>query len=108
MEPVTLAAVTSALTLLGSEAAKGIISESGKDLWKIAKERFGWSTDPPADSLAIDIANRLKGDESLTNELAELLKSRPDVGVASALVGRIEAGKVIVASSISVSRDFKM
>ena len=108
IDPVTLATVTSALSYLGLKAADGALSKVGQDLWNTVKNRFGWTNNPSPENLAVEIATRLKDDESLTNELTDLLKSQNQVGNASALVGRIEAGKVVVAATINVSGDFKM
>ena len=94
---------------LAIKAADGTISEAGKDLWKTVRARLGWSADPAPESLAVDIAERLKDDQALASELAELLQSKPDqAGDASLLVGRIKAGKVVVAGTINVSGDFRM
>lgn len=107
-DPVILATVTSALSVLGLKAIDGVLSEAGKDLWKTVKQRLCWSADPSPDNLATGIAARLKDDPTLTNQLAELLKSQPEAGTASALVGNIQAGKVVVAGTVNVSGDFKM
>jgi hypothetical protein len=107
-DPVLLATVTSALCYLGQTALAGAVSEAGKELWQLAKQRLGLTADPSSEDLAVNIAKRLKDDPALTNELADLLKSKPEAGNASAMVGRIEAGKVVVAGTINVSGDFKM
>jgi hypothetical protein len=91
------------------KAIEGTTSEACKDLWKTVRSRLGWSTNPPPESLAVDIAERLKNDQSLASELAELLQSRPtQAGDASLLVGRLKAGKVVLASVINVSGDLNM
>jgi hypothetical protein len=107
-DPITLAVVTAALTHLGLKTVEGTVSEAGKDLWRTVKNRLGWAADPAPDDLAVRIASQLRDDDSLTNELADLLHSRREAGNASALVGRIKAGKVIVAGSVNIGGDFKM
>jgi len=109
MDPVTLAVVTTGLSHLALKATEGTVSEAGKDLWAIVREKLGWTADPKPDSLAVRIAERLQDDSALTSELAELLRSKPDqAGTASLLVGRIKAGKVVVAGTVNVSGDFRM
>jgi hypothetical protein len=109
VDPVVLAVVSSAVTQLALKVIEGSSSEAGKDLWKAVKKRLGWATNPPVDSLSIEIANRLKDDEKLTNEVTDLLKGKPsEVGAASALVARIEASKVVVAHTMTVEGDFRM
>jgi hypothetical protein len=107
-DPVLLATVTSALCYLAQATIAGAVSQAGKDLWQSAKHRLGLSTDPSSEDLAVNIADRLKNDPGLTTELAELLKSEPAAGSASLTVGRIEAGKVVVAGTLNVVGDFRM
>jgi hypothetical protein len=107
-DPVLLSTVTAALSFLAQAVIAGTISEAGKELWLSAKQRLGFTADPPPDELAVSIAVRLKDDPALASELAELLKSEPRAGQASLMVGRIEAGKVIVAQTLNVAGDFKM
>jgi hypothetical protein len=107
-EPVTLAVVTSALTHLGLKAIDGTLSEAGKDLWKNVKERLGLTIDPSPEDLPASIGSRLKNDGTLTNQLTELLRSHAGAGKASALVGHLQADKVVVAGTLNVTGDFKM
>lgn len=107
-DPVLLSTVTAALSFLAQTVIAGGVSEAGRQLWLSAKQRLGFTGDPPPEELAVSIAVRLKDDPALASELAELLKSEPGAGKASLMVGRIEAGKVIVAGTLNVSGDFKM
>lgn len=107
-DPAALATITAALTLLGVKAVEGTVTEAGKDLWKTVRKLLGWNSDPPADSLAPRIALRLRDDEALTIRLAELLRSHPEAGTPSLMVGSIQAGKVVVAETLNVSGDFSM
>jgi hypothetical protein len=109
MDPVILATVTSAITLVATEVTKGAASEAGKALWTKIKGMFGWSTDPSPPDLAADIARKLANDAELTKKIVELLKAQPENDQrASSLVRNIDAEKVVVAGKIEVSGDFIM
>ncbi len=109
MDPVTLATVTAALTALGTEAAKATAAEAGKNAWAAVRRLFGWSKDPPKPSLAPTIARQLKARPDLVAAAVEIL-SDPGLGTPAALAGQIQvkAGKVVIASTITVGGDFKM
>ena len=107
MEPITLATVTSALTVMASEFAKGSLSEAGKDAWSKIKGLFGWKAEPAAAELAPRIAQHLQQDDQLARQVILLLREQP-VGTASTLVGSIDAEKVVVADTINVSGDLNM
>lgn len=49
MEPLTLATLTGAVTVLASEVGKGIASEAGKSAWGRIKSLFNWSADRAED-----------------------------------------------------------
>ena len=109
MDPITLATVTSAVSVLASECAKGAASDAGKDLWARIKSLLSWSKDPELADLAPLLAKQLSANEKLALNIVELLKGSPEAEtVAGKLVGRIDAQKVIVAGRIEVSGDFKM
>ena len=107
MDPITLATVTAALTMLATECAKGVASEAGKSAWTKIKSLFGWKAEPAPAQLPTDIAERLAKDDALLSQVAELLKKK-STGTASMMVGSIRAKKVVVAKKIKVGRDFKM
>jgi hypothetical protein len=96
MDPITLAAVTAALTVLATECGKGAASQAGKDLWSKAKSLFGWTKDPELPDLSIAIAERLQNDKKLAAELAKLLQERQQETTVAALVGRIDAKNVTI------------
>ena len=108
MDPVTLATITSAVTVLASECAKGAAGEAGKDIWGKIKALFTWKDDPPLSSLSEKIAKEIQGDPSVAAQIVELLKSDAGSGNAGTLVSNITAKKVVVAQSIHVQRDFQM
>lgn len=107
MDPITLATATSAITTLAVEVAKGTASEVGKDVWSQIKKLFGWRGQPPDSELAPTVARRLVDDAALARQVVTLLQQHP-TGPSSALVGSIDAEKVVVAGEINVSGDFKM
>ena len=88
MEPVTLAVVTSACTVLAKEVAKGAASEAGKSLWnKISSRLFSNSKENPgSEEIPAKIALKLKDDEELLDELIKLLKSNSEAGSSSSIV----------------------
>jgi hypothetical protein len=109
MDPVVLATVTSATTLIATEVAKGAAGEAGKALWSQIKGMFGWQNDPSPPDLAPEIARRLANDAELTKAIIELLKARREISPeASSLVQNISAEKVVVAQTLNVGGDFHM
>ncbi|MBT9333000.1 hypothetical protein [Paracidobacterium acidisoli] len=104
MDPITLATATSALTVLGTECAKGLASEAGKDVWSKAKSLLGWTKEPEPDQLPQVIATKLHGDEELLSQALKLLADAPardqSTQIASSLVGNLKSEKTIVAQKI--------
>ena len=92
MEPVTLAVLTSAATVLASEVGKGIASEAGKSAWGRIKSLFKWSAEPAEADLSAAIARALEANESLARQVVEILQAQP-TGAASTLVGSISVDK---------------
>jgi len=107
MDPITLATITAAVTVLATEAAKGAASEAGKDLWGKLKTLFGWQTDPKPEELPQTLARRINDDAQLAKQVLDLLQQHPTT-TASAMVGHIQAAKVIVANEIRIEGDLKM
>lgn len=106
MEPTSLAAVTSALTFLGTECSKGMASEAGKSLWKRVIALFGWTKEPSIDRLNSSIDSKLQSDVELLKQLAKLLQesdynSDPSSQKFGSLVNNIVAQKVVVAKNIN-------
>ena len=99
MEPVTLATLTGAVTVLASEVGKGIAGEAGKNAWSKIKSLFKWSAEPAEADLSADIAKALQANEALARQIVELLQAQ-STGTASKLVGTINAEKVVVADKI--------
>ncbi len=99
MDPVILATITSAVTVLATEAAKGFSGEAGKAAWKSLKSVFGWSEEPKPETLAEEVAQKLQQRPELGQEILRILQ-QPQVGSAQQLVGNLSAEKVIVAVEI--------
>jgi hypothetical protein len=104
MDPITLATATSALTVLGTECAKGAASELGKDLWSQAKALLGFNHEPEAKELPRAIATRLQSDDALLSKVMELLANTnaqdSSVQIAGSLVGNLHSQKTVVAQKI--------
>jgi len=96
LDPITLATITSAVTLLGEESVKGLGSEVGKSTWRLVRSLFGWKDDPPPADIPHQVATTLTASPELAQKVWELLKNNKDAGVASSIVGKIEGEKVIV------------
>ncbi len=99
MEPLTLATLTAAVTVLALEVGKGAAAEAGKSAWSAIKSLFKWSADPPEADLSADIAKALQANEALARQVVEILQTQ-QTGTASTLVGTINADKVVVADKI--------
>ena len=99
MDPVTLATLTGAVTVLASEVGKGIASAAGKNAWGKIKSLFRWSAEPAEADLSAGIAKALQANEALARQVVEILQAQ-STGTASKLVGTINAEKVVVAKKI--------
>lgn len=109
MDPVILATITSALTLIATEAAKGAANEAGIALWARIKSMMGWVQEPRLPDVAPEIARKLLTDSELATKILELLQSHPEGSrQASTLVQSIDAEKVIRAEKFEVKGDFHM
>jgi hypothetical protein len=108
IEPVALASITSAVTLLGSEFIKGVAGDASKATWSKIKQLLGWSVDPPVEEIPQKVATALTASPEVAEQLVKLLKEA-NAGSASGMVGSINAagGKVVVAQTI-VANTFSM
>jgi hypothetical protein len=98
MDPITIAAVTSAVTVLGTKVAEGAASEAGKTLWGSIKGLFGWTSEPPLAEIAMRAAECLRDHPEHAAQVIQLLQQ--DKGAVGMLVGKIDADKVVVAQKI--------
>ncbi len=110
MDPITLATVTSAVTMLATEAAKEVAGGVGKSLWDAVKAKLGWTVEPPAAELAPRIAQQLENNEALANEIVRLLQAQAqqETAITQQLVGQLDAsqaGKVVNIPIQTAARD---
>jgi ABC-type uncharacterized transport system substrate-binding protein len=98
LDPITLATVTSAITVLGTKVVEGVASEVGKSLWAGVKNVFGWNNEPKAAEIAQCTAQHLQDHPDHASQVIQLLQQ--DKGTVGMLVGQIDAEKVVVAHKI--------
>lgn len=108
MDPVTLATITSAVTVLANECAKEIAGEAGKAIWDKVKSSLGWNKEPPMQDIPERIAHELQSNPQLASQIVDLLKSAANASSAKALVSNLKAEKVVVAGTIDVKGNFTM
>lgn len=106
-DPITLATITAAVSVLGNEYAKGIATEAGKNTWQRISTLFGWSPDSEMSGVANQAAVKMTASPELAQQVWELLNSNKANGTAATMVGTIKAAKVVVAETI-VTGEFKM
>lgn len=106
-DPITIATITAAVSVLGNEYLKGIASEAGSNTWQKIKALFGWSSEPQTSDIADEVAKKLCESPELIQKVWELLKNSQDAGTAAAMVGKIDAQKVVVSQTIS-TQTFQM
>jgi len=107
IDPTVIATITAAVSVLGNEYLKGIASEAGKKTWQGIKSLFGWSSEPEISDIPTQVATKLQASPELIQQVLKLLQSDTETGVAKAMVGKINAEKVVVADTI-VAQTFQM
>lgn len=106
MDPVTLATITSGVTVLATECGKGLAGQAGKDTWARIKSLLGWKDDPAPEKLAPAVAERLADDDATAQRVVMLLQENANsVGSGAAIVGTINAEKVMVVKDQTVTGD---
>ncbi|HEY6248983.1 MAG TPA: hypothetical protein VI685_03425 [Candidatus Angelobacter sp.] len=100
IDSVTLATITSAVTVLGVKVAEGAAGEAGKLLWSSVKKLLGWKSEPNAGEIAQRVAEQIQEHPEYAAELMHLLEK--DSGPVGMLVGQINAEKVVVSKTINV------
>jgi hypothetical protein len=108
MDPVALATITSAVSVLATESAKGLAGQAGKDTWARIKSVLGWKDDPAPEKLAPAVAERLANDDDAARAVVMLLRENASVGSAAAIVGNINAERVVVIKDQTVTGDFNI
>jgi hypothetical protein len=96
LDPVAMATITSAVSVLGTEYLKGVGTEAGKATWNKLKSLLGWKEDPPAEEIPHAVATSLKTSPDLAQKILELLKDNRAAGVAASMVGKIDAKNVAI------------
>jgi hypothetical protein len=101
MDPISLASLTAAVSVLGNELLKGMATEAGKSAWTGIKTLFEWTSDPVPAEIPEKVAAALTTSPDIAEKLLELLKSN-QTGTATAMVAGLEVhgGKVIIANTI--------
>lgn len=100
MEPITISAITAALTALATEVAKGGAGEAGKAAWNRMRGLLGGKTHDAIEQAQAAVTERLDSNPAIIRELLTLLKSSQSVN-AKQLVGSIDADKVVVAENVN-------
>jgi hypothetical protein len=104
VDPISLATVTAALTVLGTECAKGVASEAGKTLWAKTMGLLGWTKHLEEKEIPKEIATRLHDDQALLDQVITILQnantSDSSVKMVGSLVENVTADKVIVAQKV--------
>jgi hypothetical protein len=105
MDPIVMATITAAVSVLGSEYLKGFGNEAGQSTWNGIKSLLGWTSDPDPADIPDKIAAALTASPGMAERLVQLLKSN-NAGTATAMVGKIEmsGGKLNVVNTIIADR----
>lgn len=108
IDPVALASITAAVSVIANEYFKNMASEAAKSTWEGVKKLFGWNIDPVPAEVPFKVATALTASPDLVEKLLEIIKADRQA-TSSAMVGNIDAkgGKVIVATTI-VTDTFQM
>ncbi|RYZ10573.1 MAG: hypothetical protein EOO70_10315 [Myxococcaceae bacterium] len=99
MNPIALATVTSAVTLLATEAAKAVATQAAKDAWERVKAHLGFDAEPSAPEVPALTATALQERPELLPELQRIV-AESGSQAAGQLVGTVNAEKVVVAQNI--------
>jgi hypothetical protein len=101
IEPIALASITSAVTVLGNEFLKGMAGEAGKSTWMQIKSLFKWQSEPKVEDLPKMVATALTESPQLAEAVLDLLKNHA-TGSPSAMVGNIQnnRGKIVVVNTM--------
>jgi hypothetical protein len=103
MDPIYLATLTTAVTTLGIECAKGIAGEAGKSLWAEIKSIFTWKEEPATSDLAIKIAQKLQDNPEIARQIEAVLKRDLAQSTTSgSLIAHVSGGKVMAAETMFI------
>ena len=98
MDPIALAQITAAVTVLGTKVAEGVASAAGKSLWSGVVQLFKWKDVPPTSDLAKRTAEHLSQRPEDAPLVLQLLQQ--DNSTVGMLVGKIDAKNVVVSQKI--------
>ncbi len=88
MEPITLAAVTTAVVTLALDAAKAVATDAARQTWTKVKGWLGWIKEPATEDLATAVATTLAANTAAVEKIVAELKSA-NAGAASQLVSKV-------------------
>ncbi len=110
MDAISLATLTSGITMLAVECIKGVANSAGQDLWAEIKALVGWEDDPSIGDLASNLAQALNENEKLAAKIAKRMQSSASDALPLQLVANLNAdgGKVIVSKTINIHGNLNM
>ena len=96
--------MTSAVTMLAVECAKGVASGVGKSLWAEIKSLLTWKEEPEIADLAIEIAKKLQASPDMAQQVEVILKNKQSSSstISGALIAHVSGGKVIAGQTIHI------
>jgi len=88
MEPITLAAVTTAVVTLALDAAKEVATDAARHTWAKVKVWLGLTKEPATEDLATAVATALAANTAAADKIVAELKAA-NTGTASRLVSKV-------------------
>jgi hypothetical protein len=87
MDPITIATVTAAATVIGVSVLRGTAPDADKAAWDELQEVFGWDKQPTTDDLSATIAYQLINEEDVAGQVVYIIKTNADKNTARLLGG---------------------
>ena len=88
MEPITLAAVTTAVVTLALDAAKEVATDAARHTWAKVKAWLGLTKEPATEDLATVVATALAANTTAAEQIVAELKTA-NIGAASQMVSKV-------------------
>jgi len=104
MEPITLAAVTTAVVTLALDAAKEVATDGARQTWVKVKGWLGWTKEPATEDLATDVATALAANTTAAEQIVAELKAA-NIGAASQMVSKVSVTVTNKTGSMTAGRD---
>ena len=104
MEPITLAAVTTAVVTLALDAAKEVATDGARQTWVKVKGWLGWTKEPATEDLATDVATALAANTTAAERIVAELKSA-NTGTASRLLSKVSVTITNTTGNMTAGRD---